>query len=167
MDIRTDDPDIRKIDQSSLEDIFRIYKQCEDFLALGPEPTATKEMVLEDLGHSRDIGGIFCGIYSDGMMVGILDLVPDNWEGEKGCAYLSLLMISLQYRNRGIGSKVVRAAETAITKSKNIRTICAGVQVNNPAAIAFWNKMGYKIDSEPELLPDKTVAVKLKKVVRS
>ncbi|NLO47033.1 MAG: hypothetical protein GX111_01730 [Clostridiales bacterium] len=98
MDIRTDGPMIREIDKRSLDDIFQIYRQCGDFLALGPEPATSME--------------------------------------------------------------------TAITENKDIITIRAGVQVNNPAAIAFWDKMGYTIDSEPELLADKTVAVKLKKAIR-
>ncbi len=112
------------------------------------------------------IGGILCGILfrrHDGRYSGSRTGQLGGREGLRVSVSSDDL---LQYRNQRHRSKVVRAAETAITKSKDIRTIRAGVQVNNPAAIAFWNKMGYKIDSEPELLPDKTVAVKLKKVVR-
>lgn len=45
-------------------------------------------------------------------------------------------------------------------------SILAGVQTNNKPAIEFWKRMGYKIVSEPQLLPDRTIAFKLRKDIR-
>ena len=50
---------------------LEVYRRCEDFLALGPEPKASLEMVLADLEISRQEGGCFCGIYGPtGNMLG-------------------------------------------------------------------------------------------------
>jgi hypothetical protein len=50
---------MRIVTQDDIDDLFNVYRQCEDFLALGPEPKASVEMVLEDLEHSCDSGGTF------------------------------------------------------------------------------------------------------------
>jgi ribosomal protein S18 acetylase RimI-like enzyme len=43
--------------------------------------------------------------------------------------------------------------------------ILAGVQVNNPHAMRFWQRNGYRIVSEPKLYPDQSIAVDLRKDV--
>ena len=146
---------------------LEVYRRCEDFLALGPEPKASLEMVLADLEISRQEGGCFCGIYGPtGNMLGVVDFVPGGFEGKADTAFLSLLMIALQYRNQGIGIEAVRLIEKEIQKDAAVTEIRSGVQVNNPQAIQFWQKNGYKIVSGPELLPDTTTAFQLSKKLR-
>jgi ribosomal protein S18 acetylase RimI-like enzyme len=146
------------------EAILGVYRACEDFLALGPEPKASIKMVLADLEISRQEGGCFCGIYDPtGNMLGVVDFVPGEFEGKADTAFLSLLMIALQYRNQGIGIETVRLVEREIQKDTTITEIRSGVQVNNPQAIQFWQKNGYKIVSKPELLPDTTTVFHLSK----
>jgi ribosomal protein S18 acetylase RimI-like enzyme len=158
---------IYPVTQDDLGEILEVYKQCEDFLALGSVATASMEMVLTDLKISKDIGGRFCGIHApDGKMIGIIDYVPNDYKGDNGAAYLSLLMIALPFRNLGIGEAIVQAIEGEIKKDKSVTVIWSGVQVNNPKAIHFWQRMGYRIASEPKLYPDQTTAVDLRKDVR-
>ncbi len=154
---------IQKVDKEEVESIYNVYKNCEDFLSLGPISTATKEMVLDDLRLSEKEGGLFCGIFLEGEMVGIIDFVLSGYKDNPNHAYLSLLMISSNYRRKGIGMDVVKAVEREILKSKTIQSIFAGVQINNKHAIAFWEKMGYKIISGPQLMPDTTITYKLQK----
>ena len=156
--------EIRPISQEDLEAILEVYRQCEDFLALGPVPTASMEMVLKDLEISKEEGGIFCGIFvQDGKMAGIIDYVPENYEGDPKRAYLALLMIGAPYRSQGLGQAVVEAFEDEIRKDARITTIMSGVQVNNPQAIKFWQRQGYRIVSGPILHPDQTTAFDLRK----
>lgn len=157
--------EIRDIGEEQAEEILCVYRRCEDFLALGPEPRASMAMVLEDLRHSREMGGVFCGIYEGPGMAGIVDFVPDCFEGEPGAAFLSLLMIAGEHRGRGLGRRVVDAVEEEMLKNGGIRVILSGVQVNNPGGIAFWANMGYEIAGGPELLPDRTTVFHLKKTV--
>ena len=156
--------EIHPIAANELDAVLDVYRQCEDFLALGPVPTASMEMVLKDIEISKEECGIFCGIYTaDGGMIGVLDYVPSNYNGDIHAAYLSLLMIAAPFRKQGIGKAVVEALEQEIQKDRGIHTILAGVQVNNPQAVRFWQRMGFSIISGPELMPDQTIAYGLQK----
>jgi ribosomal protein S18 acetylase RimI-like enzyme len=159
--------EIRPVSQGDLIAVLEVYQQCEDFLALGPIATASMEMVLQDIEISQKEGGIFCGIYTpDGEMTGVVDYVPNNYQGNPQAAFLSLLMIAAPFRNQGIGKAVVDAAENEIKKDAQVTTILSGVQVNNPQAIRFWLRNGYRIVSEPKLYPDQTTAVDLQKDIQ-
>jgi len=156
--------EIRPIGHDDLDAVLDVYRQCEDFLALGPVPTASMEMVLKDVEISQNDGGIFCGIFApDGKMIGIIDYVPRNYKGDPHISFLELLMIAAPFRNQGIGTAVVEAIEKEIRKDAKVSTILSGVQVNNPQAVQFWQRNGYRIVSEPKLYPDQTTAVDLRK----
>jgi ribosomal protein S18 acetylase RimI-like enzyme len=156
--------EIHPITPDDLDAVLVVYKECEDFLALGPVSTASMKMVEADLELSRSEHGFFCGIYQpDGRMIGVFDFVPDNYRGDPGIAYLELLMIAAPFRSLGIGKAVVEAVENEIRKGEKVNIIMAGVQVNNPVAIRFWTRNGYRIVSEPKLYPDQTTAVDLRK----
>jgi ribosomal protein S18 acetylase RimI-like enzyme len=155
---------IHEIAQTELDSVLEVYKMCEDFLALGPVAMASMEMVQKDIGISQSIGGKFCGIFaSTGEMIGVIDYVPDNFEGDPQQAYLSLLMIAAPFRCQGIGEAVIKSVETEIKQNPKVTVILAGVQVNNPLAVKFWQKLGYQIISGPELMPDQTIVYGLRK----
>lgn len=155
---------IRPVSNHELDSIFEVYRQCEDFLALGPVALASREMVLQDLSTSEKLGGVFCGIYdAKGDMIGILDYVPSHFEGDPECASLELLMIAAPARKQGVGKAVVKALEKEILKNSRITTIRSGVQVNNPEAIKFWLSCGFHIISGPTLMPDQTTVFGLQK----
>jgi ribosomal protein S18 acetylase RimI-like enzyme len=156
--------EIHPIGHDDLDAVLDVYRQCEDFLALGPVPTASMEMVLKDIEILQKDGGIFCGIFApDGKMIGIVDYVPSNYKGDPHVAFLELLMIAAPFRNQGIGKAVVEAIENEIRKDAKVSSILSGVQVNNPQAVQFWQRNGYRIVSEPKLHPDRTTAVDLRK----
>jgi ribosomal protein S18 acetylase RimI-like enzyme len=100
-------------------------------------------------------------------MVGIVDFVPGAFEGDPRHAFLSLLMIAAPYRGRGLGRAVVEWVEGEIRKNPAVGSILSGVQVNNPAAICFWQGMGYRIVGGPEDHPDGTTAYRLWKGIES
>ena len=156
--------EISPVAQADLEAVLEVYRQCEDFLALGPVATASMEMVLKDIDISRDEGGLFCGIHAaDGKMIGVVDYVPNNYHGDPRAAYLSLLVIAAPFRKQGLGKTVVEALEQAIRKDARINGIHLGVQVNNPRAIRFWQRCGYHIISGPTLMPDQTTVYAMRK----
>jgi ribosomal protein S18 acetylase RimI-like enzyme len=156
--------EVRPIVQEDVEAVLEVYRQCEDFLALGPVSTASLEMVLKDIQMSKEQGGVFCGIYMpDGKMIGVIDYVPGHWEGDPQTACLSLLMIAAPFRGHGIGAAVVAAFENEIRKDTRITAIDSGVQVNNPQAIKFWQRQGYRIVRGPIFHPDRTTAFDLRK----
>src|SRR5512133_3760127 len=124
--------------QAESDAVLDVYRQCEDFLALGPVSKASMEMVQADFAHSRQAGGIFCGIYArseeaslPSPMIGIVDFVPAGFEQDPHCADLSLLMIAAPYRDHGLGEAVVQAVEAEIRRAGQVCVIHSGVQVNN------------------------------------
>ena len=156
--------DIRPISQDDLDAVLDVYRQCQDFLALGPIPAASMEMVLQDIEYSRRKGGVFCGIYTaDQKMMGVVDYVPCNFEGDPHVAYLSLLMIAASFREQGIGTAVVEAIENEIRNGAQVTAILSGVQVNNPRAVRFWQRYGYRVITGPELRDDQTTVFGLRK----
>ncbi len=162
---------VRPIRADELEQVLEVYRQCEDFLALGPQAKATMEMVLSDLRASQAEGGIYCGIYEprgpgEWTMIGVLDFVPGGFKGKAEHACLNLLMIAAPDRSRGVGRRIVRWLEGEIARRSGARAIFSGVQVNNPGAIRFWQRMGFEIIRGPEQMPDTTAVYSLVKSLR-
>jgi ribosomal protein S18 acetylase RimI-like enzyme len=76
-------------------------------------------------------------------------------------------MIAAPYRNQGLGEEAMRWLEGELARQRPpISRLRAGVQVNNPGAIRFWQRMGFTIISGAELLPDGTTCYQLKKNLR-
>jgi ribosomal protein S18 acetylase RimI-like enzyme len=156
--------EIHPITEEELKDVLAVYRACEDFLALGPVATASMEMVLKDMEISKEQGGLFCGIVDgQGRMIGVVDFVPNHYQGDPHLAELSLLMIASGDRSQGTGKAVVQAIEREIGRDPQVTAILSGVQVNNPQAIRFWKRMGYRITSGPRHHPDQTTAFDLRK----
>jgi ribosomal protein S18 acetylase RimI-like enzyme len=164
VEIRENDLIIRPVGEEQVEELFRVYKDCEDFLALGPVANASREMVMADLRTSQSEGGRFCGIYlGDGTIAGVLDFVPGNFRGQRDTAFIALLMIGRSHRNRGLGSRALAMLEMEIRKDPAVSRVRIGVMVDNPAAIRFWQARGYKIYAGPEPLADQTMVYRLEK----
>lgn len=155
---------IHPIKRGDLSAVLEVYRQCEDFLRLGPVATASMEMVLKDIQLSQEEGGFFCGIIiADGKMIGIVDFVANNYQEDPQAASLALLMIAKPFRGLGLGKAVVEAVEDEIRKDPRVTKILSGVQVNNPGALRFWQQRGYQITGGPELMPDQTTVYHLRK----
>jgi ribosomal protein S18 acetylase RimI-like enzyme len=166
--IRANDLEVRTITEDELDAILMVYSLSEDFLALGPESKASMDMVIKDLEISRNESGCFCGIYQpDGKMVGVVNFVPKDFDGEHGVSFISLLMIAAPFRRHGLGTKVVEMVEEEITNNFHPEMIRIAVQINNPGALRFWKRFGYRIIKGPELRPDQTTVYYLQKETSS
>ncbi len=160
--LQTNEFIIRAVKKIDFPAILRVYKQSEDFLLLGPKPKATMKMVLNDIKHSKEEKGKYCGIWDlKDNLLGIVDFVP--LLEDKESSFLSLIMISVDYRDKGLGSKVIKVLEQYLITKYSIRRILSAVQTNNEKAIRFWKRCGYKVETISEKRPDKTVVFKMKK----
>lgn len=150
---------IRPIIDADLPAVLDVYRQCEDFLALGPDPVASLKMIAGDRELSKQEGGEYCGIFDpQGDLIGIFDFVRSGFEGDAGCAFIELLMIGGPYRNRGWGKKAVEwLKEELRNQQPPADKIKAAVQVNNPAAIQFWLQLCFCIEGKAALQTDGTV----------
>jgi len=154
---------IRPVVPAEYPAVLEVYRQCEDFLALGPVAKASLEMVLRDIREARVEKGIFCGIWSGDKMIGVVSYVPSQFEFRTVDVFILLLMIAAPYRSKGAGSDILAMVEKELCHKKRIRSIKLGCQVNNPRAIKFWESKGYYVDRGPDLLPDKTTVYRLRK----
>ena len=156
---------IRPITDADLPAVLEVYRLSEDFLALGPNPFASMEMIAADRELSRDEGGEYCGLFDEeGNLMGVFDFIRSGFEGDANCAFIELLMIGSPYRVKGLGAKAVGWLICELRRA-GITRLRAGVQVNNPDAVRFWQRMGFRILSEAEKLADGTVCYKLEKTL--
>ena len=157
--------EVRRLESADAVAVLAVYRRCEDFLALGPEPRASMGMVVADMETSRREGGVFCGIYKrDGTMIGVVDYVPNGFEGQRDVVFLSLLMIANPFRGLGYGSEIVKLIERQ-SNDRRASSIRTSVQVNNPEAMTFWQLRGYGIIGGPERRPDRTTVFRLEKTL--
>lgn len=153
----------RPLGEEMITPLLDLYRQCADFLALGPDPVPSIAMIRRDLDTTRAQGGVFSGIFlPDGCLAGVLDVIPMDYKGDAGTAYLELLMLGKPYRGRGLGERVYLALEDDLV-ARGVRRLQAGVQVNNPSARRFWQRMGFRVTSAPIKLEDGTVCEDLEK----
>ncbi len=89
-------------------------------------------------------------------LVGILDYAP-GYNGDPGAAFIELLMIAAPYRGRGLGEQAVRWLVSALSGKVGQLKLYAAVQVNNPAAVRFWQRMGFHITGPAAVQPDTTI----------
>ncbi len=158
------DCSVKELEEAELQGTLRVYEQVEDFLALGPVPKASMEMVLADLRHSKESGGRFCSIDDrNGNQIGVLDFVPET---TAGTAFLSLLMICQDHRHKGIGRAVVKGLECYLSQRYHTQLIESGVQINNEPGKAFWRACGFQIGQDAKAMEDGTVAYDMKKTLR-
>lgn len=154
---------IRPVTPADYPAILEVYRQCEDFLALGPVSKASMDMVLKDIRDAGVENGIYCGIFTGTEMIGVVSYVPSQFEFRPVDVFILLLMIAAPYRGSGLGSLIVDMVEKELCSHHRIRSIRLGCQVNNPRAIKFWKEKGYYIYGGPDLLPDKTTVYHLRK----
>ncbi|MCQ4921538.1 GNAT family N-acetyltransferase [Tissierella carlieri] len=147
------------------DSVYSVYKSNEDFLSLGPESHASREMILSDIEYSERNGGCYCTICCDNKVIGIIDFIPDMYEKQRGTAYINLIMVKKEYRNKNIGKKVIRIIEEWLNKEHKITSVFISVQENNTKGIEFWFSLGYEIISEPELQHDTTIVLHMRKYI--
>jgi RimJ/RimL family protein N-acetyltransferase len=153
---------VRPYVQEDIPAILEVYRLNEDFLSLGPHPIASLVMVRDDIAQSQQEKGLFCVIANrESRIIGVMDFAPHR--GEDGASFLALLMIAAPFRNSGCGKAILDTFEKYLVKTYQTTVLKAGVMVNNPHAIRFWERMGFSLNRTPELLPDKTTIFRMSK----
>ena len=68
--------------------------------------------------------------------------------------YVSNIATYSSYQSLGVGTRLMREAE-ALARRKGARSIALDVESDNARAIAFYERLGFTMDSESSLrLPD-------------
>ena len=98
-------------------------------------------------------------------MIGDVDFVPADFDGTAHLAFISLLMVVAPWRNRGIGTRILKLVENKIRMIGRVSEIHTAVQLNNLAALRFWQRKNYHVFGNPKLRPDQTLVLYLRKVL--
>jgi ribosomal-protein-alanine N-acetyltransferase len=81
----------------------------------------------------------------DGQLAGfILTHAGSRGARQPPCGHIISLDVAQQFRRRGVGSALLRAAEESMAFA-GVGTIDLETAVNNQPAIAFWRRQGYEI----------------------
>ena len=82
-------------------------------------------------------GQIAIGLEEGGRLIGVVLATHDTRKG-----WINRLAIDPQYRRRGYGEQLVRAAEDALREA-GMRLIAALIEEGNTASLTLFEKMGY------------------------
>ena len=116
---QTDELKVATVNDSEISALLEVYKQCEDFLALGPVSEASVQMIKEDIASSRREGGQYCAIRNgQGLTVGVIDFIANTERTDT--SFLLLLMIAAPWRNKGYGKTVLTSLEQYLKRSYGI-----------------------------------------------
>lgn len=131
--------EIRNLGEKNFHEIQSFLNLFDDFFILceGEKGTATGLLSACPPGKDVKSDKILTGIYSNKVLIGIIDLIKDY--PEDGVWTIGYLLIHPTYRNQKIGSDII----DAISRMKNIKKLRCVVQSQNPRALRFWQKLGF------------------------
>jgi len=142
---------------TAVDELQDLLERCADFeiLVTGapPDPHAAADLVVEVPQDHPLRDKLVIGVWTaDGLTV-VIDLLRDF--PEAGAWYLGLLLVAPEARSQGLGGAVFRALHAWIV-GQGGRTIRLIVQDQNPRAIAFWTRMGFRtIGTSVQALEDR------------
>ena len=84
----------------------------------------------------------FLGAFKGGRLIGV-SLITDD--GRKG--WINRLAVRRENRREGVGSLLVRRSE-AILRRKGLNLLCAHIETDNQASVAFFEQLGYSIETD-------------------
>jgi GNAT superfamily N-acetyltransferase len=128
-----------------------VIKVCreEDVEALNTAIPTRRQLHLRRFRRQREHKSTYLLAWLGGIPVGHLDIL---WEGSDlesvrehlpDCPELNAIVVAPDYRSKGIGSQLIRAAE-AMVKDRGFRKACIGVATDNPRAKKLYESLGYR-----------------------
>ena len=131
--------------------VYDLYCQCDDYFYLAegkPADGSNVKELFEELPpgkqiHDKEIYGLF----HQGEMLGVVDLVKDFPEKDEWI--IGLLLLDPSVRNKGLGSAMHKVIlEDALERgAKKLRV---GVLEQNNQGFNYWEKLGYNEISRKE-----------------
>jgi GNAT superfamily N-acetyltransferase len=156
---------IRKAKTNELDHIMEVYQSCvKGMIALGidqwDESYPNREVIQKDL----EIGDYYVGIINDEIVSGIkIDTKQDptyltiDWQDKtNNFMVVHRLCAKTSVWSKGVGKQMMEFAENLALENKHI-SMRLDTYINNPKAIAFYKRIGYKQLGHINLKPDKDI----------
>ena len=144
----SDHYDVRALRESDADAVLALcqgnplfYQYCE---AAPTQAQVLSDMRIAPPGISRSHKH-FVGYYEGPTLVAAMDLV-DGYP-EPDIAYIGFFMMDSQFQSRGIGSAIIREAETYL-KSDGKTAVRLAINKGNPQSTHFWMKNGFAVIRE-------------------
>lgn len=131
-----------------LEDLFKLCEDCKDYYELnGIESVnleSAKEVFMEFPPGKEYDSKMVIGVYdaNKDTLIGIIEGITDF--PKKDIWYIGQMMISVDYRNKGLGEKFYKGFEKWASMN-NVNSIKLGVLEENIHGLRFWKRMGFDI----------------------
>ncbi|KAB0641825.1 GNAT family N-acetyltransferase [Burkholderia latens] len=137
---------IRHSETHDVDTIRRIAAQPAVYMNTLQHPFPSHEKWLQRLERLRE-HGVSLVAEIDGAVVGHLALHPEQNPRRRHAASLGM-MVDASHHGRGIGSRLLAAAIDLAENWLNITRVELTVFVDNSAAIALYEKHGFRIEGE-------------------
>lgn len=146
---------LRSLLDADIPVLQRLYEACADFVLLVDgtrvSPTAAEETFRDGPpGRSLDdkfLYGLFDG---QGEMAAVLE--GTRGYPDEGTWWIGLLMLAPGVRGQGLGCRLV-SGFAGYAAGQGAAALMLGVVEENQAALAFWQRMGFTIQSKTEPRP--------------
>jgi len=140
--------DVRKLDDTNVDDIFSLCKANTQFYQYC-EAKPTREQVLNDLHITppgKDLSSkYYIGFYQDNNLIAVMDLI-DGYPDPDIC-FIGFFMMNKSYQGRQIGSGIICEAARYL-KSLGKKAIRLAIDKGNPQSSHFWKKNGFVVINE-------------------
>ena len=164
---------IRKAKTNELNQIMGVYHSCvKGMIDLGidqwDESYPNREVIEKDI----EIGDYYVGIINDEIVSGIkIDTKQDptylaiDWQDKtNNFMVVHRLCAKTSVWSKGVGKQMMEFAENLALENKHI-SMRLDTYTNNPKAIAFYKRIGYKQLGHINLKPDKDIYYCFEKIL--
>jgi RimJ/RimL family protein N-acetyltransferase len=132
----------RADEMAELQGVVEAAPTYAQLVTGSPPGLADAQSMYSNLPEGKSYEDKFVfGVYSDGVMVGCIDLIrgfPDSIT-----ALVGLLLIAESVQGRGIGNRSYHLVENYIRAWGTCTKVRIGVVGTNKAVLRFWNKLGF------------------------
>jgi ribosomal protein S18 acetylase RimI-like enzyme len=139
---------IRTAGAGDLDSLAPLFDAYRSFFTKRPDLAVSREFLAERMQKNESV---ILGAFEDAACAGFLQLYPlfSSWYCRRQW-FLSDLFVEPQFRERGIGKRLVRACVDYAAKTKG-RAVLVELPVSEPHLVRFYEQLGFAKDAVFEL----------------
>jgi ribosomal protein S18 acetylase RimI-like enzyme len=145
MEFQFENLTIKNLPLDDIENLQKLFEGSKDYSMLIegrlPRPNDAQDL-LRALPDGKSLKDKFVlGVYKENILAGAIDLIKDY--PEQDIWFIGLLLLSPEYRNKGLGSKIYRKLREELIILGKTKAIRISVAEQNSNALNFWRKLGF------------------------
>lgn len=136
---------IQPIDKNNWEEVSKLFLASADYFQMAedkmPDDTTVQEFFEELPPQHNPADKLSLGIYADGQLIGVVDILLHYATQDE--MMLGLLLLHPDFRGKKLGVWVHEEL-LKIAKKHHAQYMRIGVVTQNEKALNFWQKIGYQ-----------------------